>query len=74
MLRILRLVRPAWGRLVAATALAVLATGSGVALLAVSAWLITRAAGMPPVLTLMVAIVGVRTSGSAARCSATWSG
>jgi ATP-binding cassette subfamily C protein CydC len=63
MLAVLRLVRPAWRKLLAAVALSTLATASGVALLAVSAWLITRAAGMPAVLTLMVAIVGVRTFG-----------
>jgi ATP-binding cassette subfamily C protein CydCD len=34
--------------------------GAGVALTAVSGWLILRAAEMPPVLTLLVAIVGVR--------------
>ena len=37
-----------------------LSSGAGIALTAVSAWLIVRAAEMPPVLTLMVAIVGVR--------------
>ncbi|MGY5885116.1 thiol reductant ABC exporter subunit CydC [Modestobacter lacusdianchii] len=35
----------------------------GVALTAVSGWLIVRAAEQPPILTLMVAIVGVRGSG-----------
>ena len=59
----LLLVRPAWGRLLGAVGLAALSLACGVALLAVSAWLITRAAFMPPVLTLMVAIVGVRTFG-----------
>lgn len=63
MIAVLRLIRPAWRRLALAAFLATLATGAGVALLAVSAWLITRAAGMPPVLTLMVAIVGVRAFG-----------
>ncbi|WP_029430055.1 thiol reductant ABC exporter subunit CydC [Blastococcus sp. URHD0036] len=37
--------------------------GAGVALTAVSGYLIVRAAGMPPILTLMVAIVGVRLFG-----------
>ncbi len=37
-----------------------LSSGAGVALTAVSGWLIVRAAEMPPILTLMVAIVGVR--------------
>jgi ATP-binding cassette subfamily C protein CydCD len=45
--------------------LGVAAVASGVALTATSAWLITRAAFHPPVLTLMVAIVGVRTFGLA---------
>ena len=37
-----------------------LSSGAGVALTAVSGWLIVRAAQMPPVLTLLVAIVAVR--------------
>jgi ATP-binding cassette subfamily C protein CydCD len=37
-----------------------LSSGAGIALTAVSGWLIVRAAEMPPILTLMVAIVGVR--------------
>ncbi|HET6394259.1 MAG TPA: ATP-binding cassette domain-containing protein, partial [Blastococcus sp.] len=45
------------GRAVAAGALS---SGAGVALTAVSGWLIVRAAEMPPILTLLVAIVGVR--------------
>ena len=49
MTEILRLIRPAWRRLGWAAVLGTLATAAGVALLAVSAWLITRAAGMPPV-------------------------
>ncbi|WP_104523378.1 thiol reductant ABC exporter subunit CydC [Blastococcus atacamensis] len=43
-----------------AVAVGALSSGAGVALTAVSGWLIVRAAEMPPVLTLMVAIVGVR--------------
>ncbi|MGH3098462.1 MAG: ABC transporter transmembrane domain-containing protein, partial [Streptosporangiales bacterium] len=39
------------------------AAGSGIALLATSGWLISRAAQHPPVLALMVAIVGVRAFG-----------
>ena len=42
---------------------AVLASASAVALLATSGWLIVRAADQPPMLTLMVAIVGVRAFG-----------
>lgn len=41
------------------------AAGSGVALLAVSAWLIVRASQSPPILTLQVAIVAVRFFGLA---------
>ncbi len=40
-----------------------LALGCGVALAAVSAWLITRASQMPPVLQLSIATVAVRTFG-----------
>ena len=42
-----------------------LAASSGVALTATAGWLIVKAAEHPPVLTLMVAIVGVRTFGLA---------
>ena len=42
-----------------------LAATAGVALTATAGWLITRAAEHPPVLTLLVAIVGVRTFGLA---------
>ena len=52
-------------RFAGATALAVLAASAGVALTATAGWLITRAAEHPPVLTLLVAIVGVRTFGLA---------
>ncbi|GAB3914154.1 hypothetical protein GCM10029964_124960 [Kibdelosporangium lantanae] len=45
--------------------LGALALASGVALTAVSAWLIFKAAEQPPILTLSVAIVGVRTFGLA---------
>jgi len=48
------------GALARAGLLGALSSGAGVALTAVSGWLIVRAAEMPPVLTLMVAIVGVR--------------
>ncbi|GAA4542217.1 thiol reductant ABC exporter subunit CydD [Pseudonocardia xishanensis] len=50
-------------RLVLAVLLAAAALGSGVALTATSAWLISTAALQPPVLTLMVAIVAVRAFG-----------
>ncbi|MBX9641551.1 MAG: ABC transporter ATP-binding protein, partial [Mycobacteriaceae bacterium] len=55
------LLRPRLPRLVAAIALGVLALGSALALAGVSAWLITRASQMPPVLDLSVAVVAVRT-------------
>ncbi|GIG38212.1 thiol reductant ABC exporter subunit CydC [Cellulomonas pakistanensis] len=50
-------------RAVLAVLLGVLALGCAVALAAASAWLITRAAQMPPVLKLSVATVGVRAFG-----------
>jgi len=50
---------------VAAIALGALSAASGVALTATAGWLITRASTQPPVLTLMVAIVGVRAFGLA---------
>lgn len=56
--------RPRWG-LRTATLLGALATASGVALTATAGWLITRASEQPPVLYLMVAIVGVRLFGLA---------
>ncbi|HEY8479125.1 MAG TPA: thiol reductant ABC exporter subunit CydC [Spirillospora sp.] len=61
--RLLRFARPAWGRLTVAVLFGVLALGSGVGLMATSAWLISRAAQHPPVLMLMVAVVAVRAFG-----------
>lgn len=55
------LLRPRIPRLIAAIALGVLSLGSALALAGVSAWLITRASQMPPVLELSVAVVAVRT-------------
>jgi ATP-binding cassette subfamily C protein CydC len=55
------LLRPRARRILAAIALGVLAQGSALALAGVSAWLITRAWQMPPVLDLSVAVVAVRT-------------
>jgi thiol reductant ABC exporter CydD subunit/thiol reductant ABC exporter CydC subunit len=52
-------------RLVAGAALGALALVCGIALTATSAWLIAKAAGQPPILTLSVAIVGVRAFGLA---------
>ena len=55
----------AGARLVLGAVLGTLAAASGVALTATAGWLIARAAEHPPVLMLMVAIVGVRTFGLA---------
>ncbi len=52
-------------RLALATALATGASVSGMALTATAGWLIAKSAQQPPVLYLMVAIVGVRTFGLA---------
>jgi ATP-binding cassette subfamily C protein CydC/ATP-binding cassette subfamily C protein CydCD len=52
-------------RLALAAVAGTAAAGSAVALIAASAWLISRAAEHPPVLMLMVAIVGVRAFGLA---------
>ncbi|WP_163511422.1 thiol reductant ABC exporter subunit CydC [Fodinicola acaciae] len=57
---LLPILRPYAGRLLAVTVLGALALAAGVGLTATSAWLIARAAQHPPVLMLMVAIVGVR--------------
>ena len=54
------LVRPAGRRLDSPIALGAGAAGSGVALLATSAWLISRAAQRPSVVALGLAIIGVR--------------
>ena len=50
-------------RLALAALLATLSLGCGVGLLAVSAWLISRASEQPPILYLQVAIVSVRAFG-----------
>jgi len=54
------LLHPRLPRILAAVALGVLSLGSALALAGVSAWLITRAWQMPPVLDLSVAVVAVR--------------
>jgi ATP-binding cassette subfamily C protein CydC len=56
-----RLLRPRIPRLLVAVALGVLSLGSALALAGLSAWLITRAWQMPPVLDLSIAVVAVRT-------------
>ncbi|MEN2737680.1 thiol reductant ABC exporter subunit CydC [Microbacterium sp. X-17] len=58
--RILRLALPPARRLWAAIALGALSGGSAVALLGVSAWLITRASEQPALLYISMAVVGVR--------------
>lgn len=58
--RILRVALPPARRLWAAIALGALSGGSAVALLGVSAWLITRASEQPALLYISAAVVGVR--------------
>ncbi|WP_285116894.1 thiol reductant ABC exporter subunit CydC [Leifsonia sp. fls2-241-R2A-40a] len=58
--RILRLAVPSAGRLWTAIGFGVLSGGSAVALLGVSAWLITRASEQPALMYLSMAVVGVR--------------
>lgn len=50
-------------QLVRAALLGALASGAGVALIGTAAWLLSRAAEQPPVMYLMVAVVGVRAFG-----------
>lgn len=58
--------RPSLKRALAiSTVIGTLASASGVALTATAGWLIVQASQQPPVLTLMVAIVGVRAFGLA---------
>src|SRR6201993_5518502 len=57
------LLRPRLPRILAAITLGVLSLGSALALAGISAWLITRAWQMPPVLDLSVAVVAVRALG-----------
>jgi ATP-binding cassette, subfamily C, bacterial CydC len=55
------LLRPRLPRLLLGIALGALSLSSALALAGLSAWLITRAWQMPPVLDLSIAVVGVRT-------------
>lgn len=55
------LLRPRIARILLAVMLGVLSLGSALALAGVSAWLITRAWQMPPVMDLSIAVVAVRT-------------
>lgn len=57
----MRLLHPRLSRLLVAIALGALSLASALALAGVSAWLITRAWQMPPVLDLSIAVVAVRT-------------
>ncbi|MHA0287174.1 ATP-binding cassette domain-containing protein [Mycobacterium sp. C3-094] len=57
------LLRPRRSRLLLAISFGVLSLGSALALAGVSAWLITRAWQMPPVLDLTIAVVAVRAFG-----------
>jgi ATP-binding cassette, subfamily C, bacterial CydC len=57
----MRLLGPRLPRLLLAVALGVLSLASALTLAGVSAWLITRAWQMPPVLDLSIAVVAVRT-------------
>ena len=61
--RLWRLADPDRARLALAALLATLSLACGVGLLAVSAWLISRASQQPPILFLQVAIVSVRAFG-----------
>lgn len=63
LLTVLRVMRPHPWRLLLAALTGAAAVASSIALLGVSGWLITRAAQQPPILFLMVAIVGVRAFG-----------
>ncbi|MBL0748358.1 thiol reductant ABC exporter subunit CydD [Nocardioides baculatus] len=56
---------PAAAGFAASTVIGALASMSGVALTATAGWLIVQAASQPPVLTLLVAVVGVRAFGLA---------
>jgi len=61
--RVLALARPVRARLLLAGLAGVATVACAVALAGVSAWLLATAAGRPPVLTLSVAVVGVRAFG-----------
>lgn len=61
--RLREIYRPASGRLWWAAFLGALALGCSVGLIAVSAWLISRAWQQPPILFLQVAVVSVRAFG-----------
>jgi ATP-binding cassette, subfamily C, bacterial CydC len=60
LLRLLSMARPLRGRLLGAAAAGAAATGCGVALLAVSGFLLARASQHPSILAISVAVVAVR--------------
>jgi ATP-binding cassette, subfamily C, bacterial CydC len=60
LLRLLALARPLRGRLLLAVAAGAAATGCGVALLAVSGFLLARASQHPPIIAISAAVVAVR--------------
>ena len=60
LLRLLAMARPLRGRLLGAAAAGAAATGCGVALLAVSGFLLARASQHPAILAISVAVVAVR--------------
>jgi len=60
LLRLLAMARPLRGRLLLATAAGAVATGCGVALLAVSGFLLARASQHPNIIAISAAVVAVR--------------
>lgn len=57
---VMRAAVPSWRRMLVPVLAGIASAGSVVALLAASAWLITRAAEQPPILYLSLGVVGVR--------------
>ena len=74
LLAVARLGRPVRRRMVLAVLAGIGAGGAAIGLAATSAWLISRAAEQPVVLTLMAAVTAVRSSGSRAACCGMSSG
>ena len=62
-LRLIRLARPLRGRLLLAALAGAAATGSGVALLAISGYLLARASQHPNIVAISIAVVAVRALG-----------
>lgn len=60
LVRLVRAVNPFTPKFLTAVIFGVLSTAAGAALTGVSAWLIVRASTQPPIMYLLVAIVGVR--------------